>query len=83
MKWYGSLGKWGQTAFFMAWFPAIVRLAEEAEEGTHYRIPTSLSGQFDSLEQLKSLAEIEQEREQKAADRTAAQIAQGRNGEPG
>lgn len=73
MKWYGNLGRWGQAAFFLAWFPAIMRLTEVAERGAHYRIPPSLSGQFDSLEQLKSLAEIEQEREQKAAERAAEQ----------
>ena len=76
MKWYGSLGRWGQAAFFLIWFPAIMRLAEEAEAGAHFRIPTSLSGQFESLEQLKSLAEIEQEREEKAAKREAARQAQ-------
>lgn len=80
MKWYGNLGKWGQAAFFLAWFPAIMRLAEEADAGAHFRIPTSLSGQFESLERLKSLAEIEQEREQKAADRLAAQQARGARG---
>lgn len=76
MKWYGSLGKWGQAAFFLAWFPAIMRLANEAEAGAHFRIPTSLTGQFESLEQLKSLAEIEREREEKAAKREAARQAQ-------
>lgn len=71
MKWYGGLGRWGQAAFFLVWFPAIVRLAEEAPNGAHFRIPASLSGQFESIEQLKSLAEIELEREQKAAARAA------------
>lgn len=71
MKWYGSLGRWGQAAFFMAWFPAIVRLATEAEPGSHFRIPTSLSGDFDSVERLRSLAEIERERIQKAAEKAA------------
>lgn len=75
MKWYGNLGRWGQAAFFLAWFPTIMRLAEEAENGAHFRLPTSLTGQFDSIEQLKSLAEIEHEREQKAAERTAVQQA--------
>ena len=78
MKWYGNLGRWGQAAFFLAWFPSIIRLAEEAERGTHFRIPTSLSGQFESLEQLKSLAEIEQEREQRAADRLIEHLARDR-----
>ena len=73
MKWYGSLGKWGQAAFFMAWFPTIIRLAQHAEPGAHFRIPTSMSGDFDNLERLKSLAEIEYERSQKAAERAAAQ----------
>lgn len=72
MKWYNGLGRWGQAAFFMAWFPSIVQLAEDAEDGAHFRIPTSLSGEFSSLEQLKSLSEIEQEREQKAAQRAAS-----------
>lgn len=53
-----------------------MRLADEAEAGAHFRIPTSLSGQFESLEQLKSLAEIEQEREEKAAKREAARQVQ-------
>lgn len=73
MKWYNSLGRWGQAAFFMAWFPAIIRLAQNAEPGAHFRIPTSLSGEFDSLERLKSLAEIELERAQKAAEKAARQ----------
>ena len=73
MKWYANLGKWGQAAFFMAWFPVLVRLAQQAEPGSHFRIPTSLSGDFDSLERLKSLAEIEEERAQKAAQRAAIQ----------
>lgn len=76
MKWYSGLGKWGQAAFFMAWFPAIVRLAREAEPGAHFRIPTSLSGDFDSLERLKSLADIERERNQKAAEKAVAAVAQ-------
>jgi len=73
MKWYGGLGKWGQAAFFMAWFPAIVRLATEAELGSHFRIPTSFTGDFDSLERLKSLAEIERERVEKAAEKAREQ----------
>lgn len=73
MKWYGSLGRWGQAAFFMAWFPTIIRLAQHAEPGTHFRIPNSMSGEFDSLEKLRSLAEIEHERSQKAAEKAAAQ----------
>ena len=77
MKWYGNLGRWGQAAFFLAWFPAIMRLANESERGAHYRIPTSLSGQFESLERLKSLAEIEHEREQKAVAKAAAQSPRG------
>lgn len=76
MKWYGNLGRWGQAAFFMAWFPAILRLAREAEPGAHFRIPTSLSGEFDSLERLKSLAEIEQERVQKALEKADTRDAE-------
>lgn len=71
MKWYSNLGRWGQAAFFMAWFPSIIRLAQDAEQGSHFRIPTSLSGDFESLEKLKSLAEIEYERSQKAAEKAA------------
>lgn len=82
MKWYGNLGRWGQASLFLAWFPAIMRLAEEAEPGAHYRIPTSHSGQFDSLEPLKSLAEIEQEREQKAAERAVKQRAREAGDDP-
>ena len=69
MKWYSGLGRWGQAAFFMAWFPAIVRLAKEADAGSHFRIPTSLSGDFNSLESLRSLADIERERMQKALEK--------------
>lgn len=77
MKWYGNLGRWGQAAFFMAWCPAIIRLAQEAGAGAHFRLPTSLSGDFDSVEQLKSLAEIEQDREEKALRRAAQQGDRG------
>lgn len=73
MKWYSGLGRWGQAAFFMAWFPTIIRLAQHAEPGTHFQIPNSMSGEFDSLKQLDSLAEIEQNRIRKAAERAAAQ----------
>ncbi|WP_271066742.1 hypothetical protein [Caulobacter sp. NIBR1757] len=71
MKWYGNLRRWGQAAFITAWFPAIVRLAEEGEAGTHYRLPQSFSGEFDSVEVLKSLAQIELERDAKIAARLA------------
>lgn len=78
MKWYGGLGRWGQAGFFMAWFPTIVRLAQEAEPGAHFRLPTSMTGHFDSVERLPSLAEIEREREAKAALRAAEKAARDR-----
>ena len=77
MKWYGGLGRWGQAAFFMAWCPSIVRLAQEAEAGAHFRIPPSLSGEFASLERLKSLAEIEGDRAEKAVLRAAMRPERG------
>ena len=83
MKWYSGLGRWGQAAFFMAWFPALVRLAKEAEAGAHFRIPTSLSGDFSSLEPLRSLADIERDRMQKAAEKAAERAAENDDGSQG
>lgn len=68
-QWFDGLRKWGQAGYLTVWFPAIVRLAEEAAPGTHWRLPASFSGDFDSLIQLRALAEIELEREVKARDR--------------
>lgn len=77
-QWFDGLRKWGQAAYLIAWFPAIVRLADEAELGSHWRIPPSFSGEFDSLIPLRPLAEIEAEREAKARLRDAARAARPR-----
>lgn len=69
MKYFGKLGRWGQAAYISMWFPAIIKLGEEAPEGAHYQLPPSLSGDFNSISLMKSLTDIEAEREQKARDR--------------
>jgi hypothetical protein len=68
-KYFDSLGKWGQAGYLTTWFPSIVQLSLEAEPGSHYRIPDSFSGKFDSLILMRSLADIEEEAATKAAAR--------------
>ena len=68
-QYFDGLKKWGQAAYLTVWFPAILRLADEAEPGTHWRLPASFSSDFGSLVPLRPLAEIEAERERKARAR--------------
>ena len=68
-KYFDGLRKWGQAGYVMVWLPAILRLAEEAPAGSHYRLPPSFSGDFDAIAPLRSLAEIEAEVAAKAARR--------------
>lgn len=58
-KFFDSLGKYGQTAYLIRWFPVIERLAREAPPGSHFRLPPSFTGDFESVTELKSLTEIE------------------------
>lgn len=58
-KFFDSLGRYGQTAYLIRWFPVIERLAREAAPGSHFRLPPSFTADFDSVTELKSLAEIE------------------------
>lgn len=81
-QWFDGLKKWGQAAYLIAWFPVIVRLAAEAEKGSHWRLPPSFSGEFDSLIPLRPLAEIEAEREAKARRREAARAERQQAEEP-
>ena len=72
-QFFDGLRKWAQAGYLMAWFPAILRLAGEAEAGSHYRIPPSFSGEFDSLILMRSLSDIDAELESKAAAKRARQ----------
>lgn len=58
-KFFDSLGKYGQTAYLIRWFPVIERLAREAPPGSHFRLPASFTGEFESVTELRSLTEIE------------------------
>ena len=71
-QWFDGLGKWGQAGYLAVWFPAIIRLANEAALGSHYRLPPSFSADYDSIASLKPLSEIEAEREAKERDRDTA-----------
>jgi hypothetical protein len=79
-QWFDGLKKWGQAAYLTVWFPSILRLATEAERGTHWRLPASFSGEFTSLIPMKSLAEIEVERETKARQREIARETRTQQG---
>ncbi len=70
-QWFDGLRKWGQAGYLTVWFPVIVQLANEAEAGSHWRLPPSFSGDFTSITRLRPLAEIEAERESKARQREA------------
>ena len=74
-QWFDGLRKWGQAAYLTVWFPAILRLAADAEPGSHWRLPPSFSAEFDSVLQLRPLAEIDAERELKARQRDLARQA--------
>lgn len=74
-QWFDGLRKWGQAGYLTVWFPSILRLANEAEAGSHWRLPPSFSGDHDSISQLRPLAEIEEERERKAREREAVRNA--------
>lgn len=69
--WFDELRKYGQTAYLVRWFPVIERLAREADRGAHFRLPPSFTGDFDSITQLRSLAEIEAEKMAKEAAKAA------------
>jgi PIN like domain len=68
---FDGLRKWGQAAYLTIWFPSILRLANEAEQGCHFQLPPSLSSDFEAIKRLKSLVTIEAEREEKARARDA------------
>lgn len=68
-QYFDGLKKWGQAGYLIAWFPTILRLAEEAPAGAHYRLPDSFSGKFESIIAMRSLAEIEADIAAKAARR--------------
>jgi len=68
-KYFDGLGRFGQIAYLVRWFPAIEQLARNAPRGTHYRLPPSFSGEADQIEELRSLADIEAEKEEKKVAR--------------
>ncbi len=70
-KYFDSLRRYAQAGYLLTWFPAILRLAEEAPEGAHYRLPQTHSGDFAALITMRSLTEINEEAEAKAAVRQA------------
>lgn len=61
-KFFDSLGRYGQTGYLIRWFPVIERLAREATPGSHFRLPASFTAEFESVSELKSLAEIDADR---------------------
>lgn len=65
-KYFDGLGRYGQIAYLIRWFPVIEALAREAPAGTHYRLPASFSGERDQVTELRSLTEIEAERNERA-----------------
>ncbi|MEI9889258.1 MAG: hypothetical protein WDN45_00175 [Caulobacteraceae bacterium] len=64
-KYFDGLRKWAQAAYLIAWFPVIMRLATEAPAGAHYRLPATFSGEFESIIELRPLAEVEAEHQEK------------------
>lgn len=60
-KAFDGLGRYGQIAHLIRWYPVIERLAREAPIGTHYRLPATYTADFDSVVELRSLAEIDAE----------------------
>jgi len=58
-KTFDALGRYGQIAYLIRWFPVIEKLAREAPVGTHYRLPAHYSGEPEAVVELRSLAEIE------------------------
>lgn len=72
-QFFDGLRKWMQAGYIMTWFPAILRLADEAPAGAHYRLPPTFSGEYESLIPMRSLADIEAEAEAKAAIKRARQ----------
>ena len=70
-QFFDGLRKWAQAGYLISWFPAILRLAAEAQTGAHYRLPPTFSGEFASLILMRSLAEIDAEVEAKAAAKRA------------
>ncbi|MDB5440029.1 MAG: hypothetical protein JWM33_2456 [Caulobacteraceae bacterium] len=67
--WFEKLGKYGQAAYLMRWFPQVMDLTKRAEPRTHFRLPASFSADPVSIEVLKPLAEIEAAIEAKARAR--------------
>ena len=72
-QFFDGLRKWAQAGYLITWFPAILRLAEEAPASAHYRLPPTFSGDFASLIPMRALAEINAEVEAKAATKRARQ----------
>jgi hypothetical protein len=65
-SYFDELKKWTQAAYLITWFPVIMRLAAEAQRGSHYRLPPTFSGDFESVIPLRPLSEIEAEYQEKA-----------------
>lgn len=70
-KYFDSLRRYAQAGYLLTWFPAILRLAEEAPAGAHYRLPATHSGDFDAVLKMRSLADINAEAEAKVAAKQA------------
>lgn len=70
-KYFDGLGRFGQIAYLVRWFPVIAVLARDAPAGSHYRLPPNFSGELDQVEALRPLAEIEAEKERKRQERDA------------
>lgn len=54
-KFYDDLRRFRQAAYFIAWFPVIEELARSGPAGTHYRLPTSFSGDRADIIEMPAL----------------------------
>lgn len=53
--WYDRLKRYGQAAFLIRWLPEIARLAQEAEPGSHFRLPPTFELDPTRITELRRL----------------------------
>lgn len=72
-KWYESLGRYGQAAYWFRWLPEIMRLASEAEEGEHFQLPPTFDLDPGKVQRLRPLRgpDLEEVRERHARKKRA------------
>ena len=56
-RFWNALKLFGQAAFLIRWFPAIIELARRAEPGEHFRLPASFTTDPDRILTLRRLSE--------------------------